>query len=296
MKKLNMMGQTFGLWTLLTPMAIEGRSWYRCRCICGTERTVSQARLRSGDSKSCGCSRNPSNQARASEQIATYRGKVFGALSVQGEGGASAPKARVMSCICLCGKVVDVKLRQLLRGASTSCSGPDCGFLEVDGPKPKVGRPKVTEAQMEKTKPWRLGMDVEYTLRSYFAMKSRCLNPENPYFHRYGGRGITMDERWLDLEVFLQDMGPRPVGYSLDRIDNEGNYCKENCRWATDKEQSSNTRKSVYVEYKGEKMTAMESSRRSGIARGKIYHLAQKTPEKFREVLGDDFKLLRKIK
>lgn len=78
---------------------------------------------------------------------------------------------------------------------------------------------------------------------SWHSMVSRCTNPKDPAYKNYGGRGIKVCGRWMDIANFIEDMGKRPsLEYSLDRINNNGNYEKSNCRWATDKEQSNNRR------------------------------------------------------
>lgn len=105
---------------------------------------------------------------------------------------------------------------------------------------------RVRDAQGKNTTP-------EYN--SWYGMVQRCTNPKRRYYHRYGGRGIKVHASWREFSVFLRDMGPRPAGTSLDRVDNNGDYTPDNCRWATDSEQRRNSTRArnitVYGETKG---------------------------------------------
>ena len=93
-------------------------------------------------------------------------------------------------------------------------------------------------------------------------MRNRCYNTNSPDYPSYGAIGITMCEKWLKFEGFLEDMGDRPgKEYSVDRIDNTKGYSKENCRWATAIEQANNRKNSKYIEYKGEIKTIAEWAR-----------------------------------
>jgi len=80
------------------------------------------------------------------------------------------------------------------------------------------------------------------TYKTWICMRQRCSNKNATNYSYYGGRGITYDPRWEKFEAFLLDMGERPEGLSIDRINNDGNYCKSNCRWADATTQANNQR------------------------------------------------------
>lgn len=103
------------------------------------------------------------------------------------------------------------------------------------------------------------GYTVKYKSEyySYCQMKSRCNNNKHPQFHNYGGRGISVCEKWKNSFVcFVDDMHPKPAkGYSIDRINVNGNYEPANCKWSNNKEQNNNRRDCIFFEYNGIKLT-----------------------------------------
>lgn len=97
-------------------------------------------------------------------------------------------------------------------------------------------------------------------------MKQRCLNPSNQKYKNYGGRGIEICNRWMNFENFYKDMGDPPIDYSIDRIDNDGNYEPSNCKWSTNIEQSNNTTTNRVIEFYGLKLTIAQWSRMINIS------------------------------
>lgn len=102
--------------------------------------------------------------------------------------------------------------------------------------------------------------------QAFYSMRSRCISKRPKSYRVYAGRGIAICDRWRSYDAFLADMGPSWFsGATLDRIDNDGGYSPDNCRWATRVQQGQNTRANVRVPYQGEMLTLSEAARRSGI-------------------------------
>lgn len=106
--------------------------------------------------------------------------------------------------------------------------------------------------------------------RSWTAMWDRCSNPAGGNWPGYGGRGITVTDRWKDFEVFLADMGARPAGTTLDRRDNSKGYEPDNCRWATADEQNGNRRTSLILEHGGRRQSLSAWAREVGLHKATI--------------------------
>lgn len=120
------------------------------------------------------------------------------------------------------------------------------------------------------------GLTGTPTYRVWEGMKQRCLNKNAPAYDNYGGRGIQICDRWLTFINFLNDMGKRPEGMTLDRINNNSNYEPSNCRWATRKEQGNNRRNSKLFTIEDETKTLAEWCQQYNISRNTVDKRLQK--------------------
>jgi len=115
--------------------------------------------------------------------------------------------------------------------------------------------------------PWTFRHGMRYTkaYRCWQGMKNRCLNPRNKDYRKYGGRGITVCDRWMKFENFFADMGKPPPGMTLDRRDNDGSYSPENCRWVLPLVQQNNQRTNRFIAHDGEIRTISQWARHLGV-------------------------------
>lgn len=173
----------------------------------------------------------------------SLEGKRYGSLIVVRRSNEDIPyKRSKWLCQCDCGKQCIRTQTSLVSNKSFSC-----GCLK---------------RQRRKTH----GCAGRSIYKIWLGMKARCLNPNFHAYPNYGGRGISICERWMNFEHFLEDMGDRPsLKHTLDRVDNNGSYCKENCRWATRVEQSRNTRKNHNIKFNGITKCLKDWQRETGI-------------------------------
>lgn len=181
-------------------------------------------------------------------------GFLYGRLTVIAKTDGRVKSGSVIwLCRCSCGKETIASGSVLQSGQKISCG---CYFLEVAAAK---GRAKKIH-----------GMTNTKAYRSWSGMKQRCYNKKNQKFPEYGGRGISVCERWSSFENFISDMGAPKEHESIDRVDVNGNYCPENCRWATQLEQQNNRRDNVIFEVNGERLTMAQYARKYGLNEDKI--------------------------
>lgn len=174
-------------------------------------------------------------------------GRAFGKLTVIARSRTSKNKKAVWECLCSCGSTIHAVGSDILSGHTASCG--------------------CYRAERNRSSSLAHGMHASGTYRSWDAMKTRCTNPNVKSYQDYGAKGITVCERWVhSFENFLADMGERPHGTTLDRIENSMGYEPGNCRWATKEIQQRNTTKNRFIEFNGERRTQAEWASLKGIS------------------------------
>ncbi len=148
-------------------------------------------------------------------------------------------------CQCDCGKTTTARSNDLKSGKRISCG---CAHITH-------------------------GMTNTPTWKSWQSMKARCYDKNHEYYKYYGGRGITVCDRWREsFENFLEDMRERPSGMTLDRIDSNKEYFKENCKWSTTKEQNRNKRSNILLTYNNETKTLAQWAKELNMGYMKLWH------------------------
>lgn len=174
----------------------------------------------------------------------------------------------MVKCLCDCGKESVVRATFLRCGHTKSCG---CALLR--------------NAALALTKHGCCVGGASDVYSIWNMMKQRCGNPNCRSYKDYGYRGINVCERWMKFENFRDDMGPRPAGFSIERINNDGNYEPSNCRWASRAQQASNKRNTVRLTLNGEKTTVSELANMTGVSRDNVRHRIVKKRETPQDVL-----------
>ncbi len=214
-----MIGKKFGLWTVkeLAPRNKHGMKMYRCVCECGSEKDVREGFLIKGNSTKC------KRCAYDSRDSSPVIGIKFGKYTVLSIDGRKYNSCLMLRCQCECGEVKVVAKTALTSGETTQC-------IKCSANMRNKARSKHNMINTSTYNIWR-------------SMTKRCRDPKSSSYHCYGGRGITVCDRWLVFKNFHADMGDRPAGLQLDRINNDGNYEPGNCRWVTPKVNANNRRR-----------------------------------------------------
>lgn len=238
--KYNIKGQRFGR---LVAKNYVGDGKWECLCDCGQTKIVKSNHLVHNYVKSCGCLKKVRE-----EKIINIVGKRFGRLKVIELVGRKHKEA-LWKCQCDCGNIVNVSSYSLRNGITQSC-----GCKKIDELVQRVVTHHKTKTRLYQV---------------YEGIKARCFNPNTIRYSNYGGRGITICDKWKnDFQAFYDwamangyDETAERGECTIDRIDNNGDYCPENCRWVTMQTQSVNKRNSKKIPYNGQEHTITEWSK-----------------------------------
>ena len=171
-------------------------------------------------------------------------GKKFQMITVLSFAGITTNRSACWNCICDCGKEFQATGSNLKKQVSCGC---------------EARKNKIISATTH-------GMTNTSEFNIWLGIRKRCRSKNDKYYSRYGGRGIDVCDSWFNsFEAFYADMGPRPQGLSIDRVDNSKGYNPSNCRWASIRQQQRNKRSNNMVTHNGERLCLTEWSERTGI-------------------------------
>jgi len=228
-------GSKFGDWTvILKADNRKDRTYWLCECVCGKQKEVNASSLKRGISTNCGCAKRLDIVGQKFNMLTAIK------YSHSGNGGESIYEFK-----CDCGNTTLSKASAVNKGTIKSC-----GCLQD----------RTTH-----------GKSRSHTHKVWSGMKQRCLNENAPDYDNYGARGVSVCERWLDFNLFLEDLGEIPSDKEIDRIDNNGNYELGNVRFSTRKEQMQNMSSSkVWVVNGVEYGSSRDASKATGISPSQI--------------------------
>lgn len=223
-----------------------------CQCECGNITTVRQHELVNLTTHSCGCFRLEQLRKHKPQNLVDMTGQRFGRLLVIEK--AESKRANTMwLCRCDCGQLRDVDRGNLISGRQVSCG---CHSREI-----------AATAQLTH------GLSKSKLYKVWSWIVTRCYNPKSIHYKHYGGRGIKMSEEWRnDFAIFHNDMSEGyKQGLQIDRIDVNGDYTKDNCRWATPSQNGRNKRGSIYISDNGIKKHLLDWAEENGVKRMAAY-------------------------
>ena len=241
MKFENLENKKFGLLTVLklAPKTKNRSILWVCQCNCGNKIVARNKNILEGVTTDCGCiSKNGLKQGQKVARLTLIKAITYG-------------RGKKWECLCECGNDLLVKEYDIKNGVIKSCGCLKEEYSQIGNPVHNLNGTRLQ--------------------RIYYSMKRRCYLKTHIHYKNYGGRGIVICDEWLGkngLKNFAE--WALKNGYkedlSIDRIDNNGNYCPGNCKWSTCLEQQNNTSYNKIIEYNGEEMTVSQAARKYNIS------------------------------
>lgn len=234
----SIVGKRFGKLVVVKCDRVDAshQSYWLCECDCGNKTVVRLSNLKTGNTSSCGCGRHK-------HRFEDLTGKRYGRLIVTGLDYLEDRHTTWWKCECDCGNTVVVRRSSLISGNTSSCG---CLCSELSRSRAKTH-----------------GLSKTPLYKTWIGMQQRCENPDVDSYERYGKRGISVCDEWECFENFRDwsfTHGYKP-GLSIDRIDNDGDYSPDNCRWADSITQANNRSNNRYVTFGDSTHTIAEWAR-----------------------------------